>query len=271
MKAAGKAEQRSYEINKLSRGVYALITRPGGAASSNAFFVEGDDYVLAGGAHMSKDAVADLAAAVASVTPKPIRYFVLPHHHRGFTSVDFDFPPGWDLIMSWQVWQALSEEVRPVTSPVLFFGDGLTLKLGRYSVILTNVGKAHTEGDALVYIPEAGVLYAGDLLYTKSVGFMGDGHMQDWVLALDFMEKLNPQSVIPGYGPVGTSRAISEFKVFFKDFLTAVLKHIEAGDTLEQTLATLELKEYKDYEGYKQFFKTNVERAYRELKAAQGQ
>ena len=249
--------------------MYALITRPGGRATSNGFFVEGDDYVLAGGAHMTKEAIEDLAAAVAAVTSKPIRYFVLPHHHRGYTAVDFDFPPGWDLVMSWQVWQALSDEVRPVTSSTLFFGDGLTLKLGRLSVILTNVGKAHTEGDALVFIPEAGVLFASDLLYTKSVGFMGDGHMQDWVLALDFMEKLNPQAVIPGHGPVGTGRAISEFKNYFKEFLTAILKHIEAGDSLEQTLAKLELKDYREYEGYKQFLKINAERAYKQLKGGQ--
>ncbi|BCR04146.1 hypothetical protein DESUT3_12150 [Desulfuromonas versatilis] len=259
------APQQSYQVEKLTEGIFAAIAKPGSRASANAFFVVGDAYVIAGGAHMTPEAIADLSAAIAGVTQLPLRYFILAHHHKGYSHIDFDFPPEVDVIMSWQAWQAVDGEVRKASYPVLFYSDGLTLKLGGRTIILTNMGKGHSEGDTLVFIPEASVLFTGDLAYVKSAAFMGDGHMQDWVLALEFMERLGAAKVIPGYGPVGTGRDLGAFKDYLKAFLTEVLKHIEAGDTLEQTLRKFSLPEYQNLEGYARLLRPNLERAYRDL------
>lgn len=260
------AAQDSFTVEKLAAGVYAAIARPGGTATSNAFFVEGNDYVVAGGAHMTQEATADLATAVAETTTKPIRYFILAHHHKGYSHIDFDFPPGMDVIMSIETWQNVDSEIRDVSYPVLFFGEGLTLKLGGNTIVLTNVGKGHTRGDTLAYLPEAGVLFTSDLLYVGSVGYMGDGFMQDWMLALEFMGQLGARKIIPGYGPVSTAEGVETFKTFFRDFLTAVLDHIERGDSLEKTQRTFALPKYRDLEGYNRFLEVNIERAYRQLK-----
>lgn len=268
--AAPAAAQNSFSLEKLADGVYAAIARPGGQATSNAFFVEGDDYVVAAGAHFTREVIGELVAAAASVTAKPIRYFILAHHHRGFSHIDFDFPPGKDVIMSWQTWQTLDSEVRDITFPALFFGDGLTLKLGQRTVILSNTGGGHTDGDLLAYLPDSGVLFASDLLYVNSVGYLGDGHMQEWVMALEFMEQLGAKKIVPGYGPVSGADELAEFKAFFKAFLTEVLRHIEEGDTLEKTLRTFSLPKYRDYDGYDRFLQANVERAYKELQQNMG-
>lgn len=254
----------SFKIEKIADGVYAAIAA--GATTSNAFFVVGDQYVVAGGAHLNKEAIDNLIAAVAAVTKKPIRYFILPHHHKGYTAVDFDFPPDSDVIMSWQTWQSLSGEPRKISFPVLFFNEGMTLKLGAHTLILTNMEKGHTNGDTLAYLPESGILFASDLLYFDGVGYLGSGHMQGWVLALEFMEQIGAAKIIPGYGPVGTNVDVAEFKKFFKDFLTEVLHHIEAGENLEKTLRTFSLPRHEKLAGYRQFFKVNVERAYADLK-----
>jgi glyoxylase-like metal-dependent hydrolase (beta-lactamase superfamily II) len=257
--------ENGYAVAKVDEGVYAAIAKPGSQATSNAFFVEGDEYVVAAGAHLTKQAIQDLSAAAASVTAKPIRYFILPHHHRGYSHIDFDFPPGKDVIMSWPTWQALAGEVREIGFPVLFFGEGLTLKLGARTVILTTTG-GHTDGDVLLYIPETGTLFASDLLYVRSVGYMGDARMQQWLLALELMESLGAKQIVPGYGPVSGGRDLAEFKVYLKDFLTAVLGHVEQGDSLEKTLRTFSLPRYREYDGYERFLKTNIERAYLELR-----
>lgn len=264
--AAPSAAQESFSVERLAEGVYAALARPGGAATSNALFVEGPDYVVAAGAHLTREAATDLTAAVAATTVKPIRYFILPHHHRGYSHIDFDLPPGKEVLTSWQTWQALDDEAREIPYPVLFFSEGLTLKLGQHTVILTNLGQGHSEGDTLVYLPEAGVLFTSDLLYVNSVGYLGDGHMQEWVLALEFLGEMEVRKIVPGYGPVCGKAELEEFKRYFRDFLTAVLKHIDTGDTLEKTLRTFALPEYRDYGGYDRFLKANVERAYRDLK-----
>jgi len=92
------AEQRpetnpSYTVEKVTDGVFAALFKPGGNTSSNAFFVVGESYVIAGSAHLTAEAIRDLEAIVNQTTGLPIRYFILTHHHRGYTHIDFDFPP----------------------------------------------------------------------------------------------------------------------------------------------------------------------------------
>ncbi|PNU19347.1 MBL fold metallo-hydrolase [Geothermobacter hydrogeniphilus] len=258
--------ESSYQMVKLTDGVYAAIARTGSRATSNALLVVGRDKAVVIGAHFTREAIQDLVTAGAAVTGTPIRYFVLAHHHRGYSHIDFDFPPGKEVIMSWQTWLAVNSEKRAVDFPVIFFREGMTLKLGSKSLILTNVGPGHTDGDVVAYLPEDNVLFTSDLLYTDSVGYMGDGHMREWVLALDFLENLQARYVVPGQGPVSRSSDIRDYKNFFKDFLTAIINHIERGDSLKKTLRTFDLPQHRDRKGYKQFMQTNIRRAYLQLR-----
>lgn len=255
----------SYRVEKLVDGVHAAIVA-GGTATSNAFFVEGESFVVAGGAHMTKEAIADLFAAIARTTPKPVRYFILPHHHPGFSHIDFDFPAGVDLIMTAPTWQSLAGEVRKTSNPILFFSEGMTLKTGSRTIVLTSLGANHSRGDLAVFIPEERILFAGDLLYVGSIGYMGEGYLRNWVEALDFLAELQPRQIIPGHGPVCSVSELDAFRTYFRDFLTAVLAHVERGESLEKTVKTFTLPKYAQLDGYNLFLKTNVERAYRELK-----
>lgn len=257
--------QKSFLIEPLAPSVFAAIAKSGSQATTNALFVIGSNYVVAAGAHMVKPVIDDLYKAIAARTNKPVRYFVLAHHHTGYTYVDFDFPPGQDVLMSWQTWKNIDAEIRKPEYSSLFFNEGLTLKPGGVSVVLTNIGKGHTDGDIVVFIPEAEVLFASDLLYVNSVGYMGSGYMTDWLLALDFLEQIGARQIVPGYGPVSDSEDVYEFGQFFRVFLTSVLQHIERGDTLEQTLASFDLPEYHKMDGYEQLIKLNLKRAYNDL------
>ncbi len=260
--------QDSFLIEPLAPSVFAAIAKEGGKATTNAIFVIGKDYVVAAGAHMSKPVIEDLYKAIAARTKKPVKHFILTHHHSGYTYVDFDFPSDQDVLMSWQTWKNIDMEVRKPEYSSVFFNEGLTLKPGGVSVVLTNIGKGHTNGDVVVFIPEAEVVFASDLLYINSVGFMGSGYMTDWLLALDFLQQLGARQIIPGYGPVSSIDEVYEFSRFFRDFLTNVMQHVERGDTLEQTLAEFDLPQYHDMDGYEQLIKLNVKRAYRDLNNA---
>ena len=265
-KRAAAGDQPSYAVELLAENIYAALTLPGGHASSNAFFVVGPEYVLAGGAHMSKEAVNHLVTAIATITDKPLRYFVLAHHHRGYHHIDYEFPAGVDLLISWPTWKTMDEEKRKPERPAFFFTDGLTLKLGETTVIMTNMGRAHSEGDTLVFFPEAEILFTSDLAYGESVGYLGDGYMEDWLLALEFIERLGAKKIIPGFGPPSDNRVIAEFKTYFRALVSEVLKHIERGDSLERTVRSLRLPDYAELKGYEQFLGANVRRAYLELK-----
>lgn len=260
------AGQSSYLIEKISPDLYAAIAKPASTATSNAFFYIGDKKVVAGGAHMTERATKDLLVAIREATDLPLRYFILPHHHTGYTSVDFYFPAETDIIMTYPVWQSLQKEVIPLTSEATLYSEGLTFKVGKNSIVLTNMGKAHSQGDTLVYFPNEKTLFTSDLLYVNSVGYMGEGNMQGWIMALEFMGQLTIDKVIPGHGPVSPADSISEFKTFYKSFLSEVIKHIEAGNSLEKTRKEFNLPQYRQYSGYEQLLDLNIERAYRNLK-----
>jgi glyoxylase-like metal-dependent hydrolase (beta-lactamase superfamily II) len=257
--------QDSFSIEPLAPGVFAAIAEPGSQATTNALFVIGRDYVVAAGAHMSKQVIDDLYRAIGARTRKPVRYFVLMHHHTGYTYIDFDFPAGQDVLMSWQTWKNMDAEIRDPDFSTMFFNEGLTLKPGGSSVVLTNIGKGHTNGDVVVFIPEADVVFTSDLLYVDSVGFMGSGYMTDWLLALDFLEQIGARQVVPGYGPVTDTEDIYKFSQFFRDFLTEILRYIERGDSIEKTLEEFDLPQYRDFKGYDQLIKLNLKRAYEDL------
>ncbi len=261
------AAPSSYRLEKLDEGIYAALVVPGGQASSNALVVECKEDVVVAGAHFTGAAIRDLTAQVARTMMKPVRCFVLTHHHGGYAYIDLDFPPGKDVLMSWQTWKELEQEVREVEFPVMFFNEGLTMKRGGRTIILTNMEAGHSRGDTVVYLPEESILFTSDLFYNGSAGYLGDGHMQEWVLALEFMERLKVEKIVPGYGNIGVTEDLVAFKKFLKAFLSEVLRLIEEGKSLNQIKKEFSLPRYEELPGFQQFLPVNLERAYHDLRS----
>ncbi|GAB4170122.1 MAG: MBL fold metallo-hydrolase [Geothermobacteraceae bacterium] len=255
-----------YGPRRIADGVFALLARPGTEATANALLVAGDHGAVIVGEHFTARSIEGLFQATAEVTDQPVRQMVLVHHHRGYTHVDFDFPPGIEVITGWQSWQALASEARQVDFPVFFFREGLTLRLGGRTLVLSNLGPAHTNGDLVAFIPETKTLYCGDLFYPASVGYLAEGFMQEWVLALEFLQSLEANRVVAGTGPVSDGRALAEFTTFFRAFLTEVIRHLEAGHSLRQTLNDFRMAEWRHRQDYDRYMAANIEHAYNQLK-----
>ncbi len=258
--------QDSYRIEKVSSGVYAALAEPGGAATSNAFIVDLGAQLIIGGAHFSRKAINDLIAATTGLNGKPIRAIVLAHHHPGYSFIDFDFPEQFDLAMNIETRLIMKQEARKLKNPVLFFKAGLTFEGRDRTLILTNVGPAHSNGDLLAYIPQDSTVFTSDLVYIDSVGFLGAGSLREWALALEGISALQIDKVIPGFGPIGDRQDLLAFKTYLKDFLTEIIRHIDRGDSLETTLETFSLPSYTSLPGYERFMPGNIERAYLQLK-----
>jgi glyoxylase-like metal-dependent hydrolase (beta-lactamase superfamily II) len=256
----------NYAVQKVADGVYAAIAQPKGKAASSAMIVVTNYQVILAGAHFAPECIEELRAEIAKITPIPLRYVILTHHHRGFNYIDYDFPENVEIIMSWQTWQALKAGSRELKNPVTFFNEGLTLSRGKKTIVLNNTGLGHSEGDVVVYLPEEKVLFTSDLFYNEVVGFMGDGFMREWVLNLEMLEGIDARTVIPGLGKVTNSEGILRFRLIFKEFLTEVLRHVERGETTAQTKKGFHLPEYEALNGYKTFSSNNIERAYKQLK-----
>lgn len=261
------AAQESYTIQKLSDNFYAALAKPGGRSSTNAFFFVSGNQVVAGGAHMTKEAIEDLWAAIDVTVRKPVRYFVLTHHHPGFSHIDTAFPGDVTLILSGETWKSFEKDARNSQTQLLLFSDGLTLRSSQApALVLSSIGAAHTDGDTIVVVPEEKIAYVGDLLYVKSVGYMGDGHMRSWLQSLDFLSELDLKQIVPGYGPPVGTIEVNEFRRYFRDFLSEVLSRIEANESAATVKKTFTLPLYQEWSGYKQFLRDNAEHAWHDLK-----
>lgn len=263
---AGPVFAANYEIKKVAENVYAALAIPRGKAISNALIIVTTSGVLLSGSHFTAEGVEDLVAEIGKLTPVPLKYVVLTHHHRGYNHIDFDFPPNIDVITSLQVWQALQSETRQFKNPLVLFDTSLTLKKGKLNIILTNAGRGQSESDVVVYIPEESVLFTSDLVFNGMVGYMGDGFMREWVLNLENLLALEAFIVVPGMGKVTDTAGIEQFMVFLKEFLTEVFQHVEKGDTLAKTKKNFKISGYESLPGFRTFFDINVDRAYRQLK-----
>lgn len=260
------AAQESYAIQQLSKSFYAAIAKPGGRSSTNAFFYVNGNQVIAGGAHMTREAIEDLWAAIDATVHTPVRYFVLTHHHPGFSHIDTAFPADVTLLLSGETWRNLDKEVRKPAAPLLLFSDGLTFRSSQApALVVSSIGPAHTDGDSIVVIPEEKIAYVGDLLYVKSVGYMGDGRMQPWLQSLDFLSKLDVNKIIPGYGPPVGKEEVDVFRLYFRDFLSEVLTRIEAKESVTSIKKNFTLPKYQEWSGYNQFLRDNAERAWHDL------
>ncbi len=256
-----------YEITKVSDSVYAAIARPEGKVASNAMFVVTEYEVILAGAHFIPEGVAELLKEIAKITPLPVSRVVLTHHHKGYNFIDFDLPPRAEIIVSANIWQALKGETRELKNPTAVFENAVTLNRGRVSLVIIDAGPGHSSGDIIVYMPKEGILFASDLLFNESFGFMGEASIHEWGESLELMEKLAPLIVIPGVGKVSDSTLITNFKNFYRAFMTEVIRNVDKGNTLAQTKREFNLGQYKKLPGYDVFLNVNLERAYKQYKS----
>lgn len=117
-------------------------------------------------------------------------------------------------------------EVPPITDP--FTGD-LTIEVGGRRVELLTVGPAHTEGDVIAWLPDEGVLFAGDILFIEGTPIMWGGPLNNWISACERIESLAPKVIVPGHGPLTDLAGVKTFAEYLRFVQDGVRRRHEAG------------------------------------------
>lgn len=89
-----------------------------------------------------------------------------------------------------------------ITPPTREFEVELSLEVGGRKLRLIEVGPAHRPGDLIVHVPDAGVVYTGDILFVASTPIMWAGPVVNWINAIDRLLALDADTYVPGHGPV---------------------------------------------------------------------
>ena len=175
-----------------------------------------------------------------NVTDKPIKYVVLSHYHAvrvlGASAYKAQEIIASDTCRSMiaergkEDWDSeygrfprlfrAAESIPGLTWPTVTFHGRMTLYLGKRRVELRHIGRAHTAGDIVAYVPDANVVFSGDIVEYKSACYCGDAHFTDWPATLARLDRVKADALVPGRGDalVGTD-TVAEGIALTRDFL----------------------------------------------------
>ena len=233
---AAAAEGLPFELKQVGPGVYAAIDGPEHKAGSNAGFVIGDDGVLVVDALFTPDAAKALVAEIRRLTPRPIRYVVNTHYHADHTGGDQVLRDAGAIIIAhrnvrgWvrtnninlfgdRITPELKARIEALPLPDLVTDKELTVWLGSRKVVVRTV-LGHTGGDLTVSVPDAKVLFAGDMLWRKVPPNLIDGSVSEWT-ATDAELAAMPDAAhivyIPGHGDVAGVKDVRDLRAYLLD------------------------------------------------------
>jgi cyclase len=248
-----------FVLKQVGPGVYAAIDGPEHKSGSNAGFVIGDDGVLVVDAFFNLDSAHALVAEIHRLTPKPIRYVVNTHYHADHTGGDQALRDAGAIIIAhrnvrdWvrtenihlfgdRITPELKASVEELPLPDLTTDKDLIVWLGSRKVVVRTV-LGHTGGDLSVFVPDAKVLFTGDLLWRKVAPNLIDGSVREWAATdADFARMPGAPQIhyVPGHGDVAGLRDVEDFRAYLLDLQRLVAEARKAGlkgDALVQDLA----------------------------------
>jgi glyoxylase-like metal-dependent hydrolase (beta-lactamase superfamily II) len=123
-----------------------------------------------------------------------------------------------------------------LTRPTRTFSGRLELDVGGRKVELIEVGPAHTHGDLIVHVPDARVVFAADVAFVGSTPVMWVGPLDGWLRALDTIEALEPEVVVPGHGPVTDVAGLVTLRAYWA-YLDAAARPRLAGGVAARAVA----------------------------------
>jgi glyoxylase-like metal-dependent hydrolase (beta-lactamase superfamily II) len=139
---------------------------------------------------------------------------------------------------------AAQKELRTV-APNITLRSEMTLHRGSREIQLRFLGRGHTGGDVVVFLPRERVVITGDFL-TSGLSNMSDSYPDEWVASLDALKKLPFDTVLPGHGEAFTDRAkIDAFQAYLRDVWTEVGRLKRQGVPAEETSKRVDLTRHK--------------------------
>jgi glyoxylase-like metal-dependent hydrolase (beta-lactamase superfamily II) len=282
--------EKKVSFDQIGMGLYAYTAE----GDPNTGIIVGDDGVMVIDAQATPAMASDVIARVAKVTDKPVKYVLLTHYHavrvlgasafkdaeilasnatrdliaeRGKQDMDSEIGRFPRLFRT-------AETISGLTWPTITFPDQISVWLGRREVRIIHVGRGHTAGDVIAIVPDAGVVFSGDLVEYKSACYCGDAHFTEWLATLDHLAELQANALLPGRGATLTSpEMVKEGIEVTSDFIATLYNSVQESVTKGRSLKeafdfvrlTMDLK-FKDFAIYEHCLPFSVSRAYDEAR-----
>lgn len=148
--------------------------------------------------------------------------------------------------------------------PSVTFDGRLERTVGDTLVELVEVGPAHTGGDVLVNVPSRSTVYTGDILFVEGHPILWAGSIPDLLAALDVIEGWQPETIVPGHGPITDLAGLSEIRSYLEYCRSECRDRFDRGMTVGEAARDLALDRWSDW-GEPERVVTLVDTCYREF------
>jgi glyoxylase-like metal-dependent hydrolase (beta-lactamase superfamily II) len=286
----GDMEDKTISFTQVGEGLYAFTAE----GDPNTGVIIGDDSVMIVEAQATPRLARKVIECVRGVTDKPISHVVLTHYHAvrvlgasaygareiimsdvAAAMVEERGQEDWDSEFGRfpRLFQG-HEEIPGLTRPTTTFSEGMTVMLGKRRVEIMKLGRAHTAGDAVIWVPDQEVMFTGDIVEYHSACYCGDGHFGDWEETLDNIAAFEPKAIAPGRGDalVGeemVAKALANTADFVRSTYKPVARVVARGGSLKEAWDAVRAEcdpKFADYAIYEHCLPFNVARAYDEAR-----
>lgn len=277
-----------FNLHEVAPGVFAAIDAPHSPAGSNAGFIIGSDGVAVVDTFENVDAAKALLAAIRQQTKLPIRFVINTHYHLDHVTGNQVFADaGAEIIAQKNVHAWIHKDnykffgphpaaaqiarVNAYRAPDLGYSGDVTIWLGTRKVEIRTL-QGHTGGDSQVLVPDANVLFTGDLFWNHLLPNLVDANTTILLSSLRALETMPPQpataTYVPGHGELGNLAALQQFRTYLVT-LRSDIEHVRKLGMSGAGLTTAVLAQLKpDYGSWAdfQYFATkNIEQTAAEL------
>ena len=289
--SASDTREQKPQVRELAPGVYGYISD----FDPNCGFIVGDDHVVLIDTRPTPRMARDFLADIRQVTDKPVKFIVLTHYHAVRVLGASAFSDAQAIIASqgtldWVHERGQAdfesevgrfprlfagvEEIPGLTVPTITFEREMSLWVDKRELRLQCLGRGHSGGDTVVWMPDCRVLFSGDVVENRCGVYAGDAYIGDWANTLDAVRALAPEVLVPGRGAVlRGAAACAEAIDLTQDFLATLLASVRAGIDAQQGLrecferAQAAMKpRFGDWPVFQHVLPFDVSRAYDELR-----
>ena len=275
--AAVAADSLPFVLKPVGAGVYAAIDKPDRRGLANAGFVIGDDGVAVIDTFADAGAAQQLLAEIRKLTPLPVRYVINTHYHLDHVAGNRVFADagavlvGHRNIRAWIHTENLKffPDIKPerraqiaaFAAPEVVYDSFIELYLGSRQLLVRAL-PGHTGGDSVVVVPDARVVFCGDLFWKSTLPNLIDASTGPLMSSDQKLIDVFPAaSFVPGHGDVGEAADVRAFVGYIAALRSSIAREQQAGlagDALVNAVLPGLKQQYGSWDLFSHFARRNI-------------
>jgi cyclase len=238
-------------VTRLADNVYGFEGLHPSGMPTVSLFVVGNDGVLIADGQSNPANTQQLLDAIARVTPKPVKWYIVASDHGDHTAGNSVLPKDITYIVTPASKAALERMKNAVVPPSAMSGDRQSVNVGGMEVQAIYAGRAHTGGDLLVYLPKQKILFMSEAYLNRVFPAMRSAYPSEWLAVIDKALAMDVDLYVPGHGFIEERKAAREELVEYQKAMRYVIDEVKRlhklGLSAEDAVKQANWGPYKDW------------------------